>query len=904
MKHIQTRIASLQLKTLSSVRLGYTGRPAFVTEIAGGMERDMTESVGFTAIIIGLLFWLAHRRWIPMLWLVFLLGVILAATLALGGLIFGEINVVSLGFAAILLGLAVDYGVVHYQEALANPDAIVPEIRRAIGPSIFWAAVTTISSFLVLNFSGLPGLGRLGSLVALGVALSAFVMLFIFLPPLFGDRLGRREKRIAEGLYQSSGMVPATRREPVPFVRRAWAMGVSIALALGALSVLLSGLPQLDRTANALRPRQSKAYETLDAIKAHLSSNREPLWILTSGREPAEIARRLDRATSVLASAVSNQLIASYTLPASIWPRLENQNHNRAGVSQIVAERDALRSTALAQGFNTNAWVMMDNIVGTWASLLATDRLVWPTNRMSRWVMEKMVAQSRGDLFAMGFVFPMAGALVNVDTVSKWANGLAREGFLVSGWGLLGDGILRSVQERLWQVVAPMAALVFLSLCLAFRRVPEILLSLAVLGLSGLVLLAVMRLAGWSWNLLNLMSLPLILGSGVDYGIFMQLALRRHAGDWRAAHASVGRALLLCGGTALAGFGSLAFASNAGMASLGSLCAVGIGLNMLISVYLLPVWWQLVAGKIADNDGFMGGDGKGSQRTPSMYYGPALWRAAMVIARVLPASITRSMSRAVCRIYWLFARDRREVVEQNLLPAVYGDRAKAKQTAKSLADEFARKLADLWRYESGCSVEGEFGEMTGWEHFLAGQQRGQGVLLLTPHLGNWEFGAPLLAQRGVKLLVITLAEPGDGFTEMRRASRARWGAETLVIGENPFAFVEIIKRIEAGGTVALLVDRPSAASAVEVELFGQPFEASIAAAELARATGCAVLPVYLPRTPKGYEAHILPEIAYDRRALGDRESRRKLTQQIMRAFEPAIRQHLDQWYHFVSIWPR
>ncbi len=77
--------------------------------------------------------------------------------------------------------------------------------------------------------------------------------------------------------------------------------------------------------------------------------------------------------------------------------------------------------------------------------------------------------------------------------------------------------------------------------------------------------------------------------------------------------------------------------------------------------------------------------------------------------------------------------------------------------------------------------------------------------MLTPHLGNWEFGGPLLTRRGITLQVITLAEPGNGFTEMRQAARARWNVETLVIGEDPFAFVEIIRRLEAGATVALLV---------------------------------------------------------------------------------------------------
>ena len=153
------------------------------------MKHDITISVLGTAVIIAILFWLAHRRWKPMLWLLTLLALILASTLALGGLVFGAINVVSMGFAAILLGLAVDYAVVHYQEALAHPDLSIPQIRRAIAPSIFWAAVTTIMAFIVLNFGGLPGLAQLGSLVAIGVTISAFVMIFAFLPPLFPNQM-------------------------------------------------------------------------------------------------------------------------------------------------------------------------------------------------------------------------------------------------------------------------------------------------------------------------------------------------------------------------------------------------------------------------------------------------------------------------------------------------------------------------------------------------------------------------------------------------------------------------------------------------------------------------------------------------------------------------------------------
>ena len=52
-------------------------------------------------------------------------------------------------------------------------------------------------------------------------------------------------------------------------------------------------------------------------------------------------------------------------------------------------------------------------------------------------------------------------------------------------------------------------------------------------------------------------------------------------------------------------------------------------------------------------------------------------------------------------------------------------------------------------------------------------------------------------ERGIELQVITQAEPNEAFTELRKAARARWGIETFVIGNSPFAFVELIRRLEA-----------------------------------------------------------------------------------------------------------
>src|SRR6185503_14110921 len=79
------------------------------------------------------------------------------------------------------------------------------------------------------------------------------------------------------------------------------------------LAVLLFGLPAMDATANALRPRHSQAYAALENIKQQLNQKREPLWLIVEGRSESEIARRLDEVEPLLAGAVSNQTLAGFT---------------------------------------------------------------------------------------------------------------------------------------------------------------------------------------------------------------------------------------------------------------------------------------------------------------------------------------------------------------------------------------------------------------------------------------------------------------------------------------------------------------------------------------------------------------------------------------------------------------
>lgn len=286
------------------------------------------------------------------------------------------------------------------------------------------------------------------------------------------------------------------------------------------------------------------------------------------------------------------------------------------------------------------------------------------------------------------------------------------------------------------------------------------------------------------------------------------------------------------------------------------------------------------------------------------FYRAGLWRLGSSVVRRMPAGPMKALAEVLADVYWLAQRRRCEVVVRNFLPVFGGDRAAAARAARAAHRKFAAKLVDLWRIEGGEQGHKWLTNPGELEIIHAARRRGRGTLFITLHLGNWEHGGRLLNELGIRLTILTQAEPDDGLTHLRQEARARYGVDTLIIGDDGFAFVEVIKQLQAGADLAVSLDRPPDRGGVPVEFFGQPFEASLAAAELARASGCALIGVTIVRRPAGYAVRVLPEFVYDRKALGNREARRELTQQILRAFEPEIRENIDQWYQFTPIWPK
>ena len=83
-------------------------------------------------------------------------------------------------------------------------------------------------------------------------------------------------------------------------------------------------------------------------------------------------------------------------------------------------------------------------------------------------------------------------------------------------------------------------------------------------------------------------------------------------------------------------------------------------------------------------------------------YQHGLWRFGLTVVRTLPAWLVRVCCVLAAELYYRTQHSRREMVVQNLLPALSGNRSLAEKTARRLYRNFGLKLADLWRVRAEC----------------------------------------------------------------------------------------------------------------------------------------------------------------------------------------------------------
>ncbi|MEM7383749.1 MAG: MMPL family transporter [Verrucomicrobiota bacterium] len=569
-------------ETSLGLQLGWTGEPAFLSEIARGMEKDMTWSIVLTTLAVALLFRLIHRRWRWLGLLLVTVGAIFAITLGLGGFLLGDLSAMSVGFAAILIGLAVDYAVILFRE-FQQQGYRTKALRKNVGPGILWAAVTTGAVFLNLNFSQLPGIAQLGNLVAIGIVTGAMVVLWGMT-----GMLGWAEKQ-EEGRDSSrreSGRGNGGLRLPTGLPLR-WS--VPLLVVGGALLIWLQP-PLVREDFEAMRPRDSQAMESLNRMEAMMGrgeKNRLQLPLVVTARDDGELLERSRQVEQWIEEGRASDRLKTGWLPVGFWADGVRQKENEAALLRIAERQSALVDAIEAEGFNESATDLLNGILDHWRRFSRNEEATWPEGGLASAALSRLLLRETERCQVMGWVEPD-----NWAAIQGLNESLGVQGAYITGWDLLGPAVLPLVRDDMPRMLVPLAGVLLLFLGLAFRSWKDLFLTAAVLGTMTLFLLIGMRLFGWEWNFMNLAALALLFGTGLDYSIHMLLALKRHPDDPQTVQDGIGVALVFCGLSTAAGFASLGMASNLGLASLGQVCALGILGAMVTSVFLLPPWWR------------------------------------------------------------------------------------------------------------------------------------------------------------------------------------------------------------------------------------------------------------------------------------------------------------------------
>ncbi|MFC7336650.1 MMPL family transporter [Haloferula chungangensis] len=556
------------------LKLSWTGEPAFQAEIGTAMENDMTKTIGVTSTLIALLFLLMQRRLGLLVGMTGVIGLVFLTAMGLAGWVYGELSIMAAGFAAILIGLTVDYGVLICQEAkLAGHD--VGAIRKSTTKSIGWAAATTAAVFFALNLSGLPGIAQLGTIVAFGVIAGAVLMLSFYVPWV---------------AWRGAGRPPITHKASwVPCRGRAAIMALGLALLAGG-TLIWKGAPGVEFDNGLLRPRNSPAMAAFEAIQGHFPAWQAPsLKLVIQGASDAEVEARVIEAGQRLEVLKTERpgLVKSVDLPSGWWPTPVRVAENRELIESLVEDRERILAAAEEIGFSEEGTALGRSVLERLPEVLKMNARRVPDDEAAAEILRAYVFKNEQGGTLLGTVeiaHPEDLSPEDFASLRKFSH----EGIHLAGWTLLKPAVLPLVKKDLVEVFLPMSVLMVVMLSLVFRNVWDVSLSLGMMLLSGSLLLAAMKLLGIGWNFLNIAATPLLLGTGLDYTIHILLAVRRTGGDLKDVWNGTGKAVLFCGASTAIGFGSLAFASNDALASLGKVAVLGILISMAVSIVLLP----------------------------------------------------------------------------------------------------------------------------------------------------------------------------------------------------------------------------------------------------------------------------------------------------------------------------
>lgn len=624
------------------IRAGVTGQKALDEDEKETALGDMGLATSLSLVGLAVLlvvFWRSVRR--PLIEMAVLV-VALSLTFGLTTLLIGHLNLLSVTFAPMLLGLGIDYGVhwfARYGEERQRPGTSTRKALEvamsSIGPAILLAGICASLSFFPLALTGFKGLVELGVICAIGLFVATATTLCL-LPALI--MLSERHKGGGVKSTPARNMRPLlknTRR--VAFAIAGLAVLASLASMWGALKVKfdLNMLHLQSRKAEsvvwenrliqaskypsiygALFARsQKEAEEKTRALEAlpTVSEVQSIFRILPSHQERkiallGEMRPLLAGITSIPPPSGHVDLQALEDILARIRFKMTGSSDQEVPrrvqrqMAQVRSLIDSIRKDFRSVGranvrarlerFQRRAIADLNDKLSLLIANMETrpmripdlpaplrDRFVGPDNEYLLRVFPKQNVWEPAHL---------ATFVRDIQSVDRDATG---------------DPVTLYIFTRAFRdacIKAATYAVVFILLFLIFtlRSPMSILAAITPLFVGTLWTLGLMHLFGVDLNLANSIFLPLVVGAGVEYGVIVVQRWRQqrpYGGPW-SLPLSTAMGVILAGLTTTLGFGSLTLSGHRGIHSLGLLSTIGSLTVLVASVLFLPALLYLVAG--------------------------------------------------------------------------------------------------------------------------------------------------------------------------------------------------------------------------------------------------------------------------------------------------------------------
>lgn len=607
----EARAAIASLGLAPGVRARLTGTLALDAEELVSVARGAEWGLAVSFVLVGVLLALAVRSARLVAAGLVTLAVGLVWTTAFAALAVGTLNLISVAFGIMFVGIAVDFGLqfaVRYGAAShADAPGAVAETARSAGGAMALAAAATASGFLAFLPTDFRGVAELGLIAGAGMII-AFALNLTLLPALIA--LLRAPRRPAAHAAARLAAVDAA-----IVVHHRGILAVAAILGLGALAAL--PFVRFDVNPLNLKDPRSESVATLRDLLADPLVAPYGLDVLVPEAEAAGLAERLaavpevgsvrsladfvptdqDAKIAILSDAAF--ILAPTLTPAAVAepPAPEAAvDALRRAAARLVAVPDGAAGPALARLANAldaaadrgPALVpaLANALVGGVPDLLAGVRevlAVGPIDVAS--LPPDLVRDWRAGGIARLVVQPADRAPDNA-ALARFVGAVAAVAPQATGMAasVVASGRVVTTAFLVASLLALGAIMVMLGAVL--RRPRDVLLVLAPLALAALLTFGAAVALGMAVNFANVIALPLLLGIGVSFPIYLVLGWRGRAEGF--LQTPTARAVLYSALTTAAAFGTLAASGHPGTAAMGTLLLLAIVNLLACNLIALP----------------------------------------------------------------------------------------------------------------------------------------------------------------------------------------------------------------------------------------------------------------------------------------------------------------------------